>query len=494
MADPLDFLPAFSETLARIRARMDADVNAGIDPTSPAYIDTREGSFYWDLTQVTALEIVRLWDALASETIAAAFVTTAWGEYLDSHGSTFNLTRNPAIAATGVELFIGDAGVLVPTGTQVSALPSDPSLDAITFTTTNSGTTSAQLGPPSGVTVTPSGSGGSLTPNTYYYHVTTYTGYGETPGSPDQAGVITTGTGSNAITWGAVTGAVGYRIYRSIVANSLGNLIADLPGLAYTDTGAVSPGAQEPTANQSAGVRLPIIAQQPGSGGNLAAAALNLLSTVIPGIETVTNEEQTSGGADVEADDPFRSRIIGQYQGQGAGNQADYVRWSLAYTGVERANCIPIWDGPGTVLVIVALADGTPVASTIVTGLQNQLDPISGLGHGQAPIGAVVTVATTVPFDVNIAATVNFAPGYTYDGAGGTIATRAAITTALTNYLQSLNPGDTIGYQLTLAAFFQVEGVIRVPSLTINSGTSDIVLSATDVDAQAPVVPPPVFS
>src|SRR5579862_4828423 len=126
-SDPIGFTPLFNETLARIRARLDADVNAGLVETDPGWIDTREGSMYWILTQVFGLEAARLWDALGSETPAAAFPSLAWGPYLDAHGNTFALTRKPAIAATGLVVFAGTPGTLIATGTQVSSSPISPS-------------------------------------------------------------------------------------------------------------------------------------------------------------------------------------------------------------------------------------------------------------------------------------------------------------------------------------------------------------------------------
>jgi uncharacterized phage protein gp47/JayE len=476
MTSILDFPVVFSETLARVRARMDQDVNAGADPSDPAYVDTREGSFYWDLTQVAALEIARLWDAF-TEAVAAAFPSTAWGSYLDEHGQTFALNRNPAIAATGTILFTTSPGaVLIPSNTQVSAEPTDPTGDEITFQTTASGTTVTQLAPPGGVTVTPSGTGGTLTTATYIYHVTAYNSFGETTGSADQAGVIATSTGENAISWSAVSGATGYRVYRTLTPNTLGGLIVDTTSTSYTDTGAVTPGLVEPSQNTTAGVRLPATCITTGTSGNLAAGALNQLDTPIPQVTAVINEAATVGGADQESDDDFRARLLAQFQGQGSGCIADYVRWSLAF-GIERVTVVPLWNGPGTVLVVAMLSDGSPVSSTEVDGLQGYLDPIPGQGHGQAPIGAQVTVKTSTVVSVTVSASVNHETGYSLDGTNGTTPTRAAIEAALGNYINSLQPGDTIVYQHVQAAFF-VPGVHSISGLLLNGATADVPLAA----------------
>lgn len=492
MTSLLDFTPVFSETLARIRARMDADVNAGVLPGDQAYIDTREGSFYWDMTQVAALEIARIWDALATETVAAAFPSVAWGPYLDEHSATFALTRNPAISAGGFAQFNGSPGLLIASGTLIAAPPSDPSQDAITFQVISSGTTSARILAPTGVAAAPATTGGSLPPATYIYHVTSYNAYGESLGSADVPAIVTTVTGEVSVTWSAVTGAIGYRVYRTLIVGGVGGLIADLNITSFLDRGIVAPSTPEPSQNSTSGVVVPITAVVPGSAGNLAAGAISNMETLLPLVTAITNPAATTGGADVEGDEALRLRLLAQYTGQGAGNVNDYVRWALTATGVERAICIPIWAGAGTVLVVPMQSDGSPVASIVVTALQQQLDPTPGLGHGQAPIGATVTVATSVVLTVNISATIVFGTGFSLDGGGGTIATRAEIVAAINAYLMPLNPGDTIGFQKLQGAILTVEGVAIVNALLINGAGVDIVLTITP--PQVPHLATPVLS
>jgi uncharacterized phage protein gp47/JayE len=473
--DLTQFPPLFSEDVDRIRIRMDADANGTRTPADPAWIDVREGGFYWDVTQIAALENERLWDAM-SEAVAAAFPSTAWGAYLDEHGETFALTRNPPIAATGRALFTADDVTLVPQHTQIGALPDEPSGDAMEFETTESASTCTPLATPANVIVSASEDDGALTTGDYIYHVTAYNSFGETKGSADQTGTIVGSTGSCAISWDTVDDAYGYRVYRTQIPNQAGELIADLLDTAVTDDGLVTPSATEPVENTTSGVRLAIRALVPGAAGNLAPNALQSLDSPITGIKSVRNEEATVGGADEETDTDFRNRVLAQYRGQGGGNVADYRRWSLAW-GIERVYVEPVWDGPGTVLVVAMLADGSPIASTIMDGLQQYLDPSAGLGHGQAPIGATVTVATSTLVEIDIAATVIHEDGFSLDGTEGGVATRTPIEKELTAYLVSLDPGDTVVYQHILACFF-VAGVHEVNDLLVNTAAEDIVLDS----------------
>lgn len=139
MADLLTYLPLFVETTDTIRARIDSDVNAGLDPADPNFIDTSEGILYFDVTQAIILEIERLWDAASAEVPAVMLPQFAWGDYLDNWGVVVNLPRKDAVAATGVVTFSGTAGALVSTGTQVSPLQTDPDVAPPIYATTASG-------------------------------------------------------------------------------------------------------------------------------------------------------------------------------------------------------------------------------------------------------------------------------------------------------------------------------------------------------------------
>jgi uncharacterized phage protein gp47/JayE len=453
---------------------MDQDANAGLATDDPDWTDTREGTFYWDMTQPPAMECARLWDAM-TETIAAAFPSTAWGDYLDEHGTTFGLVRNPAQAATGALTFIASAATLIAVGTQASAI-APLTGDVQSYQTTASGTTNAPLPVPGGVGVAANNSGGTLPAGTRYYHVTALNAFGETTGSADVAGVTTGTTGRNVITWSAVAGATSYQVYVTQTANSTGQLLGSTTGLTYTDSGSVTPTTIEPTTNTTSGITLNAVALTPGSASDVAANAVASLDSVLPTVISVTNPQPMTGGQEQESDDDFRLRILGEYTGtSGGGNVVDYRRWA-ASQGIARVAVIPAYPGPGSVLVVAMNADGTPVASTVVTSFQQYLDPVPGLGHGQAPIGATVTVVTSSILAVAIVAGVDGETGYTLDGTGNTIAMRQAIVAALNTYLQSLQPGDTIIYAHVQACFF-VTGVHKVTGLTVNGAAADITLA-----------------
>jgi hypothetical protein len=94
---------------------------------------------------------------------------------------------------------------------------------------------------PTVITVaTPSAAGGTLAAGVYYYRVAAIVGGVESVGSNEFTVTTTGATGSVALTWLAVTGATGYRVYRGIASGAENVFYAPGAVTTYTDTNAAS--------------------------------------------------------------------------------------------------------------------------------------------------------------------------------------------------------------------------------------------------------------
>jgi len=117
-------------------------------------------------------------------------------------------------------------------------------------------TVAAALAAPVLAAPTTATTGGTLAAATYYYKATAINAVGETIGS-NEVSIATTGTTSTVgLSWAAITGATGYKIYRATVAGGESTspaLVETLGAVTtYTDTGtAVSAGAV-PATNTTA--------------------------------------------------------------------------------------------------------------------------------------------------------------------------------------------------------------------------------------------------
>lgn len=231
-------------------------------------------------------------------------------------------------------------------------------------------------------------------------------------------------------------------------------------------------------------VDVPVRATDTGSIYNVPAGAVTLILTALDDdTATVTNADAMTGGSEVEADAGLRQRLFGTYRGVRRGNVYDYELLARAIPGVGRATVIPVWNGPGTVLVIVSGPNGEPVSAGVVAAVQEALDPVAGLGAGQAPISANVTVQTAAVLAIDVTATVELEAGYSLDGAGGSIDVSPTVERMLTSYISRVRPGGEVVKSKIAGAITNVVGVHDV-NVTVPVGN----VAVNDDPAQAPAL------
>jgi microcystin-dependent protein len=110
--------------------------------------------------------------------------------------------------------------------------------------------TTTLLTTPAAPTLVASETGGTLPAGTYQYRVSAINASGETLASPEAAtaATIVGTTGSVAVSWAAVTGATGYKVYGRTTAGEL--LMATLGTVTtWTDDGSVTPAGALPGSN-----------------------------------------------------------------------------------------------------------------------------------------------------------------------------------------------------------------------------------------------------
>src|SRR4029077_11889536 len=111
----------------------------------------------------------------------------------------------------------------------------------------------ATYAPPVQAVATTSTTGGTLAAATYFYVVTAFNFNGETLKSNERSIVTTGATSSNTVSWAAVPGAVGYKIYRGTVTNTENVFYVVGNVLTFLDTGAVNTAGTPPTVYTAGG-------------------------------------------------------------------------------------------------------------------------------------------------------------------------------------------------------------------------------------------------
>lgn len=119
---------------------------------------------------------------------------------------------------------------------------------------------------------------------------------------------------------------------------------------------------------------------------------------------------------DEESIESLRERYLNSFESNPfGGNKQDYKDKTKALDGVGGCIVIPVWNGSGTVKLIIINSEFNKATPTLVAKVQEQIDPPpQGTGAGIAPIGHTVTVTTPDELKVNVKAKITLNEGYSW--------------------------------------------------------------------------------
>lgn len=247
-------------------------------------------------------------------------------------GSVLTLTKadgsNPGLLSADAQTIGGDktlSGTTIFTGTAAVQKTSTSALQVQTnsgaSTLLNADTSNMRLGvdvtyaamsTPTGLTVGAATSGGALTASAVYgYKVAAIdSAGGETTATAEVSGTVgASGTQTLPVSWTAVTGASGYKVYRT-AANGAANsevYLTTVIKTSFTDSGSITPGSATPPASTTAYV----------SANNSSSS----LQQSIGGLGTPTGQVYVSGilpkdvtaGGVATASGPSSVYVLGRY-------------------------------------------------------------------------------------------------------------------------------------------------------------------------------------
>lgn len=119
---------------------------------------------------------------------------------------------------------------------------------------------------------------------------------------------------------------------------------------------------------------------------------------------------------DDEDTETLRERYLSSFESNPfGGNKQDYHDKVTALDGVGGCIVIPVWNGGGTVKLIIIDSEYNVASSTLVATVQEKIDPEpQGTGVGIAPIGHTVTVIPAEELSVDIEVRLTLNEGYTW--------------------------------------------------------------------------------
>ena len=135
------------------------------------------------------------------------------------------------------------------------------------------------------------------------------------------------------------------------------------------------------------------------------------------------------------------------------------------------ARVFPLWNGAGTVKVVLVDGGMEPASAEIVAAVQAHIE-------AERPIGAAVTVAAAAPLSINVTAAV------TLDGSAPLSQVKTEFEATLDTYLMELAfSASTLRYNQVAYLLLSIPGVSDFTALTINGGTGNVSIG----DEQVPV-------
>nr|WP_074137405.1 baseplate J/gp47 family protein [Clostridioides difficile]MDB6307183.1 baseplate J/gp47 family protein [Clostridioides difficile]MDN9278610.1 baseplate J/gp47 family protein [Clostridioides difficile]MDN9359365.1 baseplate J/gp47 family protein [Clostridioides difficile]MDN9863546.1 baseplate J/gp47 family protein [Clostridioides difficile]MDN9926833.1 baseplate J/gp47 family protein [Clostridioides difficile] len=216
-----------------------------------------------------------------------------------------------------------------------------------------------------------------------------------------------------------------------------------------------------------------------GTIGNVSKGSISVLLGSISGVKSVTNKEDFRGGTDIEDEEHFRERVlVAEQEDKLSGASSDYIRWAKEVNGVGYAYVVPEWAGAGTVKVLILDKNRKAATQELINKVQEYIYPNVEEGQnrdGKAPIGAIVTIATPQTLLINVKASFVFSNGFSQETVLNILKNK------IDKYLDKIDIGGTVSYNAiySLAGSMMLadEGIQDFSNLTINDGTTNIILN-----------------
>lgn len=204
-------------------------------------------------------------------------------------------------------------------------------------------------------------------------------------------------------------------------------------------------------------------AEEVGYRYNLSPNNIFTLIEPINGVKTLTNEIAFKNGVDIETDEELRKRFIKVVNNPStSGNKNHYEEWALEVNGVGRAIVYPLWNGNGTVKVMIVGNDNKPVLEEVITNCKLHIEE-------NMPIGCQLTVITPTNLDVAIIANIELKEGYDKEEI------KQEFEAKINEYLKTVTTELT--YSKVYGLLANILGVEDITSLTINGGTQNIAIA-----------------
>lgn len=177
---------------------------------------------------------------------------------------------------------------------------------------------------------------------------------------------------------------------------------------------------------------------------------------------TATLTDIMISGEDEETDDNLRIRFFHKVQKPAtSGNIYHYTQWALEVPGVGDAKVFPLWNGPGTVKIII-VDSNMEIDETLENTVYTHIETVR-------PIGATVTVDSPTGINIDVSADIEL------DGSKTLAEVQNDFISAFTDYLkETVFETYSVSYARIGSILLSTAGIKDYSNLLVNAGTANI--------------------
>lgn len=208
------------------------------------------------------------------------------------------------------------------------------------------------------------------------------------------------------------------------------------------------------------------------------------LGSIIPinyieGLNIAELTEVIIPGEDEEETEVLRKRYITSLDAQAfGGNIADYKQKTKGVAGVGGVKVYPIWNGGGTVKLVIIDSNFNAPSDDLVNKVQVLIDPseYQGEGIGLAPIGHVVTVNKVSETPINITTEITYQDEWSYEDV------KPGIFKCIDSYFTELAATWEESKSLVVrishieTRLLGIEGILDIANTTLNGQIKNLIL------------------
>lgn len=220
-----------------------------------------------------------------------------------------------------------------------------------------------------------------------------------------------------------------------------------------------------------------------GEIGNLYSGQLIPID-YIDGLETASLSDIIILGEDEEDDMSLRKKYFDSLESESfGGNIADYKKKSNELPGVGGTKVYPVWNGGGTVKLVIINSDYNKPSTALVDNVQTAMDPVvnQGKGLGIAPIGHRVTVEAITENVINIQSNITLQNGYVWGDV------EPGVYDIINTYFNELNKtwddNDNLVVRISQieTRILNITGVLDIQNTLLNSLAENLILAENEI-------------